>query len=86
MEMKVNLKNLEEGLNHLSWVETSEELDLDSSDVQLLLPAKIEMDLMKSGATLYANMNIETRARMSCSRCLEPVDRDLDLNFELIFK
>jgi uncharacterized protein len=84
--MKINLKDLEEGFNHLSWVEQDGDLDLDSSEVQLLMPAEVEMGLTKSGTTLDVNLNVKTRIRMFCSRCLEPIDRDLDLAFELVFK
>jgi len=31
-------------------------------------------------------MRVRTRIRMPCSRCLEPVERDLDLESEIIFK
>ncbi len=84
--MKISLKDLEEGFNHLSWVEQDGDLDLDSSEVELLMPVEVEIDLMKSGTTLDVNVNVKTRIRMSCSRCLEPIDRDLDLTFELVFR
>jgi len=86
MEMKINLKDLEEGLNHLSWVETAEALELDSSEVEILLPVEVEVNLVKSSTTLHVNMRVRTRIRMPCSRCLEPVERDLDLESEIIFK
>jgi len=46
-------------------------------------PVKLSGELQKDGAEVAFSGDIETLARLTCSRCLEPYRLPLDLHFDL---
>jgi uncharacterized protein len=62
-----------------------EELDLDIPDFRLAGDVRAEGEVVKSAAQVESRGTISAKAEIDCSRCLEPISKDLVIDFAVGF-
>lgn len=86
--MKINLANLDEGINELQFQIKPEELGFDEKEeTSFLFPNDIEADVevQKFSDKFFFKINLTTRSHFTCDRCLEEFDQKLKADFQLIY-
>lgn len=86
--MKINLVNLHEGLNQLSFRTRPEELQLnEKEETRFMFPNDIYVNvgIQKFSDKYYIKADMHTLAHYTCDRCLDEFDRNLESTFELVY-
>ena len=81
--MRIELENLEGGRGDFAHVYQPEELNPVDDRVQLAAPAEVKGKVRLSGNEVFVNGHIDTRARVECDRCLQPVELPVSADFTL---
>lgn len=83
--MRVELVNLEHGRGDFAHLYQPDELGSLDERVSLVEPVEVKGRVRLSGAEIFVNGHIETRAEVECDRCLQrvnvPVNADFDLQY-----
>jgi uncharacterized protein len=83
--VKVDIRRLpQEGSIKLEEVCSASILELDNEGVKLISPLHIQAEVSKDLGTINVNANIKTRISLTCSRCLDNFEKDI--NKELRFR
>ena len=83
--MKIDLRNLEEGINALTWDETPGDLSLADVSQDFIPPIRTKMNVVKFGESLTASGSSSFRLRQQCARCLESFEQSFSVDFQFIF-
>ncbi|MFP4057248.1 MAG: YceD family protein [Candidatus Brocadiia bacterium] len=83
--MKVAVSSLEEHPVQLDAQESPGELELSAEGVEFAAPVDVSVKLTRMQENVLAEGVARTTVRLSCSRCLEPVDLGLEGKFEALF-
>lgn len=86
--MKINLLNIDEGINELKFEHNSESLGI-VADKELsehfINPIKVMAIVNKMRAQYFLNVSLATVAQFNCDRCLESCDQKLHHEFKLVY-
>lgn len=75
--MKVNVKRIPLEGEQLSGSEPGSIIELENEDVRFEAPVQYDLLAQIQGQALLATGKLRTKARMRCSRCLQPFDQPL---------
>jgi uncharacterized protein len=81
--MRIELVNLEHGRSDFAHVYQPDELGSLDDRVSLVEPAKVTGKVRLSGAEVFVNGHIDTRAQVECDRCLKKVELPVSADFAL---
>ena len=81
--MRVELENLEGGKGEFAHVYQPDELNPIDERVQLTEPAAVNGRVRVAGNEVFVNGHIDTRAKVECDRCLQPVELPVNTDFAL---
>ena len=81
--MRVELENLEGGKGEFAHVYQPDELNPIDERVQLTEPAAVNGRVRVAGNEVFVKGHIDTRARVECDRCLQPVELPVNTDFAL---
>jgi len=68
--MKLILKELKNGINHLSFKAEGEELDLKPEEINFSSEVRMKFSVLKVGHSLNCQGDIKARLKLACARCL----------------
>lgn len=60
-------------------------IDLESTEVESIAPIDGEVRFQRTNVGILATGAFESRVRMQCIRCLEPVDEDITVSFDEMY-
>ncbi len=84
--MKIKVRDIpHEGMRFEETV-TADELGFAEEGIAVLSPLSVTIRAEAAGQTLIVNGTVAGRYRVSCARCLEPVEEDRSDAFELFFE
>jgi uncharacterized protein len=83
--MEIDLRSLTEGLNLFTWEATASDLEVEE-EVGLNDPARVALTVVKAGEALTAHGEVAFGLKLTCSRCLEPLDQALDVAVNVVFQ
>lgn len=76
--MKVHLLQIPQGETlHLEGEESASGLDLHEAGAEAVTPLSYSLDIGLSDGGLFATGRLAIRVRMTCVKCLEPVELDI---------
>ena len=81
--MRIELVNLEHGKGDFTRVYQPDELGSFDERVSVVEPVKVSGSVRVTAAEVLVNGHIETRARVECDRCLQPVELQVKTDFDL---
>ena len=81
--MRIELENLEGGKGDFAHVYQPDELNPIDERVNLTEPAAVTGKVRLSGNEVFVNGHIDTRLRVECDRCLQPVELPVNADFAL---
>jgi uncharacterized protein len=81
--MRIELENLEGGKSEFAHVYQPEDINPVDERISLTEPATVTGKVRLTGNEVFVNGHVETRARVECDRCLQPVETPVDADFEL---
>ena len=81
--MRIELENLEGGKGDFAHVYRPEDLNPVDERISLTEPASITGKVRLAGNEVFVNGHVETRARVECDRCLQPVEMPVNTDFAL---
>jgi uncharacterized protein len=81
--MRIELENLEGKKGDFAHVYQPDDLNPIDERVNLTEPAAVYGKVKRSGNEVFVNGHIDTRARVECDRCLQPVELPVTADFEL---
>jgi len=81
--MRVELENLEGGKGEFAHVYQPDELNPIDERVPLTEPAAVSGKVRVAGNEVFVSGHIDTRARVECDRCLQPVELPVNTDFAL---
>lgn len=79
--MIIDLESFERELS-LDVVIPGDEIDLENESVKLLGDLKLGGSVLKGAASTVVRGHLTGDSEIACDRCLEPITRDLDIEFE----
>lgn len=82
----VDLRGLGDGRHELVLVEPATSLDLPEARPVAGSEISLELTLSITGSLITAHGNVRARLAMSCARCLEPFDRDVEGLFDVVIR
>ena len=81
--MRIELEHLEGGKSNFAHVYQPEDLNPVDERISLNEPATVTGKVRLTGNEVFVNGHVDTRARVECDRCLQPVETPVDADFEL---
>lgn len=81
--MRIELENLEGGKGDFAHIYQPEDLNPVDDRISLTEPATITGKVRLAGNEVFVNGHVETRAKVECDRCLQPVEMPVNSDFEL---
>ena len=85
--MKIHLKELKNGLNHLNFREAPEDLELKLPVGKFYSKVALRLTVQKTGYSLHSQGEIKTSFMLECSRCLteyrQPIEAEIGFILEL---
>jgi uncharacterized protein len=81
--MRMELENLEGGKGDFAHVYQPDELNPVDERVRLTGPAVVKGEVRLSRNEVFVNGYIDTRVRVECDRCLQPVELPVSGEFQL---
>ena len=81
--MRVELENLEGGKGEFAHVYPPDELNPIDERAQLTDPVAVSGKVRVAGNEVFVSGHIDTRARVECDRCLQPVELPVNTDFAL---
>ncbi len=85
--MKIHLKELKNGLNHLNFREAPEDLELKLPEGKFYSKVAMKLTIHKMGYSLRCQGDIKTSFMLECSRCLveyrQPIEAEIGFILEL---
>ena len=81
--MRIELENLEHGKSDFTHVYQPDELGAFDERVGLIEPVNVSGKVRLAGTKVFVNGHIETRARVECDRCLQPIELPVKTDFDL---
>jgi uncharacterized protein len=81
--MRIELENLEGGKGNFARVYQPDDLNPLDERVRLAAPANVNGRVRLSGNEVFVNGHVDTRARVECDRCLQPVELPVNADFAL---
>jgi uncharacterized protein len=81
--MRIEFENLEGKKGDFAHVYQPDELNPIDERVNLTEPAAVTGKVRLSGNEVFVNGHIDTRARVECDRCLQPVELPVNTDFAL---
>jgi len=82
--MRIALKGLAEGINHLQMIASSEDLNLEGSEIHCTSVIKAELTVVKNEPIYSVNGSVCGSVRLVCARCLTEFEAKLSAPFERI--
>lgn len=82
--MRIALKGLTEGVNHLQMTASSEALNLEGSELHGISVVKAELTIVKSASLYSIKGSACGSARLMCARCLTEFETELSAPLELV--
>ncbi len=83
VRMRIELENLEGGRSEFAHVYQPDDLNPVDERVSLIEPAAVTGKVRLSGNEVFVNGHVNTRARVECDRCLQPVESPVNADFAL---
>lgn len=83
--MKIDIKNLKEGINEFNLNETPEEIGFKPEDAEFEKLISSDIEVNKIGEKFIVKGEIKTVMDLECSRCLEKFKYNINANFKLIY-
>jgi len=84
--VKVDIRDLQEGENALSWEESPQDLLIDESELSFVGPIRTRMVVLKIGEAMSAAGETSFTLQLECARCLEAFQADCTASFSFIFQ
>ena len=81
--MRIELENLEGGKGDFAHVYQPDDLNPVDERISLTQPATVSGNVRLAGNEVFVNGHVETRARVECDRCLQPVETPVNTDFAL---
>jgi len=81
--MRIELENLEGGKGDFAHVYEPDDLNPVDERVSLTQPATVSGKVRLAGNEVFVNGHVETRAKIECDRCLQPVETPVNADFAL---
>jgi len=81
--MRIELENLEGGKSDFAHVYQPDNLNPLDERVRLAAPANVNGKVRLFGNEVFVNGHVDTRARVECDRCLQPVELPVNADFAL---
>ena len=81
--MRIELENLEGSKGDFAHVYKPEDLNPVDERISLTGPATVTGKVRLAGNEVFVKGHVDTRARVECDRCLQPVEAPVDADFEL---
>ena len=81
--MRIELENLEGGKGDFAHVYQPDDLNPVDERISLSGPATVSGNVRLAGNEVFVNGHVETRARVECDRCLQPVETPVNTDFGL---
>jgi uncharacterized protein len=81
--MRIELENLEGGKSDFAHVYQPDDLNPVDERIALSGPATVGGKVRLAGNEVFVNGHVETRARVECDRCLQPVETPVNTDFAL---
>jgi uncharacterized protein len=83
--MKINIKDLKEGINKFVLNESPEEIGFENGDIEFNEIISSNIEVNKVGEKFIVKGKIKTAILLECSRCLKKFEYNIDCNFRLIY-
>jgi len=84
--MKLILKELKNGINHLSFKAEGADLDIKPEEIDFASEVKMKFSVLKVGNSLNCQGEIKARLNMECSRCLTKFVQPVTSRIEFILE
>ncbi len=81
--MRIELENLEGGKGDFAHVYQPEDLNPIDERIDLTEPATVTGKVRLAGNEVFVNGHVDTRAKVECDRCLQPVEMPVNADFAL---
>jgi len=81
--MRIELENLEGGKSDFVHVYQPEDLNPVDERIDVIEPATVSGKIRLAGNEVFVNGHVETRAKVECDRCLQPVEIPVNADFAL---
>lgn len=81
--MRIELENVEGGKGDFAHAYKPEDLNPVDERISLTEPATITGKIRLAGNEVFVNGHVETRAKVECDRCLQPVEMPVNTDFAL---
>ena len=81
--MRIELENLEGGKGGFAHVYQPDDLNPVDERIQLTAPAAVNGKVRLAGNEVFVNGHLDSRARVECDRCLQPVQLPVNVDFAL---
>jgi len=85
--MKLILKELKNGINHLSFKAEGVDLDIKPEEIDFASEVKMKFSVLKVGHSLNCQGEIKARLKLECGRCLtefvQPVTSKIEFILEM---
>jgi len=81
--MRIVLENLKGGKGDFAHVYRPDELSPIDERVQLTAPVTVNGQVKVAGHEVFVNGHVDTRARVECDRCLQPMELPVNTDFAL---
>ena len=81
--MRIELENLEGGKSDFVHVYQPEDLNPVDERIDVIEPATVSGKVRLAGNEVFVNGHVETRAKVECDRCLQPVEIPVNADFAL---
>ena len=81
--MRIELENLEGGKGDFAHVYKPDDLNPVDERISLSGPATVSGKVWLAGNEVFVNGHVETRAKVECDRCLQPVETPVNTDFDL---
>jgi uncharacterized protein len=83
--MIIDLAEIESSPRAFDFTVPATDIDLDDVDLRLNGDVRVQGEVIKRSAQLDVKGSISGSAELDCTRCLEPVPRDLNFDFAVSF-
>lgn len=82
--MKISFSDLSEAVTRFHFEESASELDLPEKEVTLLVPARVDIAVLKSGTELICEAGVNASVQLECARCLTNFSLPVRANFRFV--
>lgn len=84
--MKIDLRELEDGVTPFSFVQTASDLQLDPKEFAFAEPIRTTITVLKLGESLSATGVTRFRIKADCARCSEDIELPFKTEFAFVFQ